>query len=135
MYTQTANMMSATKSLLIMILLLAFPLAAEAPWGKDASLARTVRHGDQPAPTESTLSTGAQGLIRFYQRFISPANGPRSHYRPTSSQYTLEAIARYGFFKGWLMGCDRLMRENGEMWVYRTLYTEQGEFLKSDPVR
>jgi len=49
---------------------------------------------------------------------ISPADGPRSHFYPSSSQYTKDAMDKYGFFAGFLMGCDRLMRENNEEWIY-----------------
>lgn len=45
----------------------------------------------------------------------------------------LDAIKTYGFFSGVVVGCDRLMRENGEMWVYDTIPFD-GERLKWDPV-
>jgi len=81
----------------------------------------------------SPLRRTAEGLIWIHQNFISEADGPRSHYIPSSSQYTLEAIRKYGFFKGWILGCDRLMRENKDDWVYTKT---QGPYcmLKYDPV-
>lgn len=50
--------------------------------------------------------------IRFYQRFISPHLGDRCRYYPTCSQYTLEAIERFGFFRGWYLGLRRILRCN-----------------------
>ena len=40
------------------------------------------------------------GLIRFYQRAISPYFPPCCRYTPTCSQYALEAVKKYGPFKG-----------------------------------
>lgn len=74
-------------------------------------------------------------MIAFHQEVISPADGPRSHFLPSSSQYTLDAMRRYGFFKGYLMGCDRLMRENEDPWVYKKITLSDGTVRKLDPVR
>ncbi len=42
--------------------------------------------------------------IRFYRRFISPLLPPACRFYPTCSQYALEALERYGMFKGsWLI--------------------------------
>lgn len=103
------------------------------PWGKDADLI-------QPSPPscqiESSSLIAHWGIkaIRFHQEVISPADGPRSNYIPSSSQYTLDAMRKYGFFKGFTMGCDRLMRENNEEWVYRTTRDGAGRLMKWDPV-
>lgn len=49
-------------------------------------------------------------LIRGYQRFISPALPPSCRFTPSCSQYTLEAVERYGFVKGSWLGGRRLIR-------------------------
>ena len=72
--------------------------------------------------------------IRFHQEVISPADGPRSHFIPSSSQYTLESMRKYGFLQGFTMGCDRLMRENDDPWVYRKTRDSAGREMKWDPV-
>lgn len=42
-------------------------------------------------------------LIKIYQYFISPITGVSCRYTPTCSQYGVEAIKKYGAFKGgWL---------------------------------
>ncbi len=49
-------------------------------------------------------------LIRFYQRFISPLTPPACRFTPTCSQYTLEAIQKYGALKGIWLGIKRICR-------------------------
>ena len=107
------------------------------PWGKDADLAKPRRYEEQNQPVKCPtpiLGPFAELMIGFHQKIISPCDGPRSHYKPSSSQYALEAIRRYGFFQGVSMGCDRLMRENEENWVYRTTSNGEGKTIKFDPV-
>lgn len=44
-----------------------------------------------------------KGIIRFYQKFISPLKPPSCRFYPTCSQYGLEAIEKHGAVKGsWL---------------------------------
>ncbi|MDD4985051.1 MAG: membrane protein insertion efficiency factor YidD [Dehalococcoidales bacterium] len=52
----------------------------------------------------------ALALIRFYQEYISPARAPSCRYYPTCSQYTYEAIERFGVFKGIWLGAKRIAR-------------------------
>ena len=47
-------------------------------------------------------------LIRFYQRFISPLTPPACRFTPTCSQYTLEAIQKYGALKGTWLSIKRI---------------------------
>ena len=58
------------------------------------------------------LAGAAKLLIRGYQRWISPALGPRCRYYPSCSQYALEAVGRHGFWKGTLLGTWRVLRCN-----------------------
>lgn len=50
-----------------------------------------------------------QGLVKFYQRFISSRTAPSCRYHPTCSNYMLEATQRHGV-KGILMGLARICR-------------------------
>lgn len=49
-------------------------------------------------------------LIRGYQRFISPALPASCRFSPSCSQYSLEAIERYGVVRGGWLGARRLVR-------------------------
>ena len=102
------------------------------PWGTDSDLkvARVI----QEAPNLSIAAQIADAIIRFHQEVISPVDGPRSKFRPTSSRYMQLAVQRYGFFKGVVMGFDRLLRENDEEWVYRTIVID-GHTYKFDPAK
>lgn len=52
------------------------------------------------------------GLIHFYQRAIS-ANTPTScRFVPTCSAYAIEAIERFGAFKGTALAVWRILRCN-----------------------
>ncbi|MBF0120871.1 MAG: membrane protein insertion efficiency factor YidD [Desulfobacterales bacterium] len=48
--------------------------------------------------------------IKFYQKFISKIDGNRCPMYPSCSQYAKEAINKNGFFIGWIIACDRLLR-------------------------
>ena len=117
-----------------LILCYPFILLAD-PWGKDSDLVhsspKTCTYNCQKP---SLLARFGECAIQFHQEVISPADGPRSHFIPSSSQYTLEAMREYGFFTGYLLGCDRLMRENEELWVYRTTCDDRNKLIKYDPV-
>lgn len=49
-------------------------------------------------------------LIRFYQRCISPLTPAMCRFQPTCSQYAIEAIRKYGPFKGGWLTLKRLAR-------------------------
>ncbi|MFC1908678.1 membrane protein insertion efficiency factor YidD [Chloroflexota bacterium] len=49
-------------------------------------------------------------LIRFYQTTISRVTPPACRYIPSCSQYTYEAITKFGFLKGVVLGLRRLAR-------------------------
>lgn len=117
--------------LLIPGLLLAEPGYVE-PWGKDSGLIAKKAEFEIPPPSKSLMGRVSEIVIRFHQNVLSPTDGPRSHYRPTSSHYMMHAIRRYGFIEGFLKGCDRLLRENKDPWVYRTRVIDDIEW-KYDP--
>lgn len=51
-------------------------------------------------------------LIKFYQTAVSPHLGANCKYIPTCSQYGLEAIERFGAFKGLALTVWRILRCN-----------------------
>ncbi|MFP6776579.1 MAG: membrane protein insertion efficiency factor YidD [PS1 clade bacterium] len=46
--------------------------------------------------------------IKFYQLFVSPIMGTNCRFSPTCSQYSLDAIKEYGFFKGLKLSIKRI---------------------------
>lgn len=50
------------------------------------------------------------GIIRFYQRFISPIKPPTCRFYPSCSHYTFQAIEKYGAFKGGWLGLKRILK-------------------------
>lgn len=49
-------------------------------------------------------------LIRLYQKMISPIKGPSCRFFPTCSNYTLQAVEKYGVFKGLGKGLWRILK-------------------------
>jgi putative membrane protein insertion efficiency factor len=49
-------------------------------------------------------------LIRLYQATLSQVTPHSCRFTPTCSQYTYEAIAKFGFSKGAWLGARRLAR-------------------------
>ncbi|MDX1927215.1 MAG: membrane protein insertion efficiency factor YidD [Pirellulaceae bacterium] len=52
----------------------------------------------------------AIACVRFYQRGISPLLGPNCRYQPTCSEYTIQAINKYGVIRGIFRGSLRILR-------------------------
>lgn len=59
-------------------------------------------------------------LIKLYQKTLSFDHGPLKifypygycRFQPTCSQYSYDAIKKYGFFKGWWLALNRIGRCN-----------------------
>ncbi len=51
-------------------------------------------------------------MIRFYRRYISPLSPPCCRFNPTCSAYALEAIEKYGAWKGGWLAFRRILRCN-----------------------
>ena len=71
--------------------------------------------GDQMISNEKmpVCNQSARLMIRFiraYQRFISPVLPPACRFYPTCSEYGVQSIEKFGFFKGIWQIIRRLMR-------------------------
>ncbi len=53
---------------------------------------------------------GLIAVVRLYQKMLSPLLGPRCRYRPTCSQYFIEAIRKRGALVGTCKGIWRILR-------------------------
>jgi uncharacterized protein len=49
-------------------------------------------------------------LIKVYQKVISPMLPPSCRFTPTCSEYTYQAIAKYGALRGGWLGICRIGR-------------------------
>ena len=49
-------------------------------------------------------------MIKFYRKYISPLKRPCCIYYTTCSQYAIDAIQKYGAFKGGFMSIKRILR-------------------------
>jgi putative membrane protein insertion efficiency factor len=56
------------------------------------------------------LSLPLIALIRIYQWVLSPYIGPKCRYTPTCSAYAVEALKKYGLFKGAWLTVKRVSR-------------------------
>ena len=104
------------------------------PWGKDADISFVKKEIPRTNPNESTAVFISKKIILFHQKVLSPVDGPRSHFFPCSSQYMKLAMIKHGFFQGFIMGCNRLLRENKDPWAYRNIIIN-GKLIKYDPPR
>ena len=64
------------------------------------------------------LKTGAKNYtlspLNLYKKHISKIDGNRCSMRPSCSSYAVDSLKKHGFFLGWIMTCDRLMRCGGD---------------------
>ena len=51
-------------------------------------------------------------LISIYQKFISPLMGPSCRFHPTCSEYSIQAITKFGAYKGGLLSAKRILKCN-----------------------
>ena len=49
-------------------------------------------------------------MIKLYQKFISPLLGSNCRFLPTCSQYSIEAIQKYGAIKGGFLSVKRISK-------------------------
>jgi conserved hypothetical protein YidD len=49
-------------------------------------------------------------LIRIYQKFISPLKGQTCRFYPTCSEYSVQALQKYGMIKGSWRSIKRILK-------------------------
>ena len=50
------------------------------------------------------------GFVKGYQYLISPLLGQNCRYTPTCSEYSIQAIEKYGIFKGFWLSIKRISK-------------------------
>ena len=79
------------------------------------------------------VESPVQKIVTFYQKYISPHDGPRCLFTPSCSQFYKEAQSSYGFVWGTLMVVDRLFyREGHTSLEYYRYNSSKGTY--EDPV-
>ena len=58
----------------------------------------------------STVVRGVVFLIELYRHAVSPMQLPTCRFTPTCSQYAVEALTEYGFFRGGWLALVRLLK-------------------------
>ncbi len=51
-------------------------------------------------------------LIRIYQKYISPLKGQSCRFYPTCSEYSVQALQKYGLIKGSWKSVKRILKCN-----------------------
>lgn len=58
------------------------------------------------------MRRGVLAALRFYKAHISPGLPPACRYIPTCSEYAIEAVERYGAWRGSIMAIRRVISCN-----------------------
>jgi len=56
------------------------------------------------------MSTLAVAMVRLYQILIAPLLGANCRFKPSCSQYAIDALKKYGFFRGSRLAAKRIFR-------------------------
>ena len=48
-------------------------------------------------------------IIKFYQYILAPLRGNNCRYLPSCSEYFVESLKEFGFFKGCALGTKRIL--------------------------
>lgn len=84
--------------------------------------------GDPPSSPERHV------LVRFYQNYLSGADGSRCPMMPSCSEYAAQAVERHGPVMGWIMACDRILRCGRSETKLAPRIRVQGRSYVLDPV-
>ncbi len=57
------------------------------------------------------LTKGSIKLIKIYKKIPGPWHGA-CRFKPTCSEYAVEALTKYGFIKGWYLTIKRILKCN-----------------------
>ena len=56
------------------------------------------------------IQKAAIGIIKFYQKWLSPLKIPSCRFTPSCSSYALQAFAAHGFLKGLILTVKRISK-------------------------
>ncbi len=114
-------------SLFVVIFLASYSFAAE--WGPWSSNTKAPALNDESSqkiqkkpPSDNPVTVFLVGGVRFFQKYISPVDGPRCSMTPTCSSYSLQAIRKHGPLLGFMMTADRIVHEYEEQRYVPTVW-------------
>ena len=67
-------------------------------------------NGGVAGSRERILASVAIGAIKVYKIAVSPVLGPACRFYPSCSSYAIEAIGKYGLWRGTILSIKRIMR-------------------------
>ncbi|MDY6880911.1 MAG: membrane protein insertion efficiency factor YidD [Thermodesulfobacteriota bacterium] len=76
-------------------------------------------------------------LIKFYQgplNHLSSVKQSGCPMYPSCSEYSIRCVQKHGFFMGWIMTCDRLMRCGRDEMALSSRIFVNGEWKHYDPL-
>ena len=88
------------------------------PWGADVLAGDRLLLGEQKKffnkeiKIDNGIERGASFFILFFQKVISPQDGPSCHFKPVCSAYGKMALIKHGAFWGTLLAGERILRCN-----------------------
>ena len=88
------------------------------PWGTKIKIADQLYQpslkitSQRQVKISNGIQQGASFLVSFFQKIISPQDGPSCHFKPVCSLYSQIALRKHGFFWGVLLTGDRILRCN-----------------------
>ncbi len=76
------------------------------------AISKSISDGSERRP--SLLALSFIGLIKLYRIFLSPVTAlfVQCRFHPSCSTYGLEAVRKYGAWKGGIMAVKRILRCN-----------------------
>jgi putative membrane protein insertion efficiency factor len=106
------------------------------PWDKDKIYEQT-RIQSQPRQNGQTVfnkltTFPTQLIITFFQKVISPVDGPTCDFYPTCSAYARQALKKHGLFTGLTMANERANRNHSPE-GYELIF-KFGRYYIYDPV-
>lgn len=83
--------------------------------------------------TDGYLTDAFEGAFILYKRFLHTAVSRGCPSYPSCSRYMAEAVRRFGFAAGLILGLERLLHETGELNAGRVIMTPEGPKI-FDPI-
>jgi len=106
------------------------------PWDRDRVYEKEVKSltPRQPkSPYATTVTTfPLKLLITFFQKVISPVDGPTCDFYPTCSGYSIQVLKKHGLLLGLAMASERIIRDHTQEGY--DLIFKFGRYYMYDPV-